>query len=453
MWRSALWGALLAMAAAAGHAAPVTLTAGQMRQAAVLSNQTGNFAQARDLALALIARDPKDTVALVTLVDAYSGLGDHARAAATAARAYRSAQDNDGRYLAARLAAREQIFLDHGTRAQIWLRRARQMSPNPQEAASVARDYAFIRARNPLSVTLNFGLAPSSNVNNGTWNTTQEVVIFGVPLDLPLSGDAQALSGLSVSAAGRLRYRVAQTDTSLTDVSVDLSGETYILSDAARALSPSSKGSDFSYASAAVGLEQLRAIADGKGSLSYGLDLGEVWSGGQPYYHFARVSLDRAMTLPGGDVLTTGISAERQLGDGIGDPRNLTLAHVDWSHQRQNGDRIDLTLTGIRAISFNDNYDYTGASLGVSYSLADAVAGGHLALGGEIGTRHYGISPLTLKPRDDTSFSLRATYRLDQIEYYGFSPEVTVSARQTDSNVSRYQTRDVGLELTLVSAF
>ena len=275
-----LW---LALAPAGPVSAQTTiLTLQETRETAVSAFETGAFAQAEALARALLRRDPRNVVAQIVMIEVASARGDHEAAASMAAYGYGIAETDGARFTLARLAAREHALLDHGTRAQLWLRRAREASPTEGAAREVAEDYAFIRARNPLSISVNGGVAPRSNINNGSSQSTQEVLIFGIPVTLPLSGDAQALSGTAFSLGGELAYRLDDRGDRRTTLSLAAFGETYQLSHEAKALAPTAVGSDFAYVNAELALRQERRIGQDGAVLGYGASLGTTWSGRAP---------------------------------------------------------------------------------------------------------------------------------------------------------------------------
>ena len=138
------------------------LTPDQVRGLAVQLAQAGNPAQAAGLAQALLTRNPNDVGALILLAEISADLGDFEAMADYAARAYALSPDDATTFYTARLTANAHARLEQDTRAQFWLRRARQYAPNAAEAEAVAEDFRFLRQRNPFSYRLRFGLSPSS---------------------------------------------------------------------------------------------------------------------------------------------------------------------------------------------------------------------------------------------------------------------------------------------------
>lgn len=431
----------------------LTLTPGEMRQAAALSFQKGAFDQAEALARALLRRDPRDLAAQIVMIEVASARGDHERAADMAAYGYGLAETEIARYTLARLAAREHAILEHGTRAQLWLRRAREASPTEAAAREVAEDYAFIRARNPLAVSVNGGVAPRSNVNNGSSQTTQEILIFGMPVTLPLSGDAQALSGIAYSLGGELSYRLDDRRDVRTTLTLAAFGETYTLSDEAKALAPDAVGSDFAYVNAELALRQERRVGQDGAILSYGVSAGTTWSGGAPYYDFTRLSLTYGWQNDGGMRHRLDGQTERQTARSGGDPREITEIgwRGDWTTEA--GSQMSAALRLSQSGSTNPNYDYDGISATLSWTPQAPFARGHWSISGEVGGRDFSPSLLSPDPRQDRSVSARLTYRPDSLEFYGFRPEIALTGRLNASNVARFDTNDLGLGLRIVSSF
>lgn len=446
-----LWLAIVPIRAVSAQTTILTLQ--ETRQAAVTAFETGAFAQAEALARALLRRDPRDLAAQIVMIEVASALADHERAADLAAYGYSLAETDVARFTLARLAAREHAMLEHGTRAQLWLRRAREASPTEAAARDVAEDYAFIRARNPLSVSVNGGVAPRSNINNGSSQSTQEVLIFGIPVTLPLSGDAQALSGIAYSLGGELTYRLDDRSDLRTTLSFAAFGETYQLSDEAKALAPTVNGADFAYLNAELALRQERRIGQNGAVLGYGASAGTTWSGGAAYYDFTRLSLTYGWQSDGGTRHRLDGQTERQTAKSGGAPRHIS--EIGWRGDWKTGagDQMSAALRLSQSTSPNPNYDYDGVSASLSWAPQEPFARGHWSISGEVGARNYAPSILSPDPREDRSVSARLSYRPDSFEFYGFRPEIAVTGRRNASNVARFDTRDLGLGMRIVSSF
>ena len=73
--------------------------------------------------------------------------------------------------------------------------------PDAATLEALERDFRIVRGRNPLSVALSFGVAPSSNINGGTSAETIWLYIPAFCGYIPTTpvGDALPLSGLRVN--------------------------------------------------------------------------------------------------------------------------------------------------------------------------------------------------------------------------------------------------------------
>ena len=422
----------------------------------------GEAARAAELALALLARDPDDLDALLLLARARLETGEFEGALSPALRAHALAGPGTARYLAARIVARAQAELGHYTQSQIWLRIARQDAPDPRAIQAVAEDYRAVRAVNPLAVSLNFGLAPSSNVNGGT---SAEVVwlylpMFGGYIPTTPVGDALPLSGLRVSGGASLSYRLREDERSGTFLETDIQGQTYILSDEAKQTAPEAEGSDYADLAFSEGIVH-RWLGEGaSGPSALRATAGKTWYGGEPYTRFAQVSFERAFVLDRTDRIDVSVFAdwterEEHASDGevFRDRFSSAGLRGRWTHLREGGDRTSLSL-GLRDfLTELPDTTYSGATLGAGYDWARPVLGTHLGLGAEIDWRRYDESFLEPAGRDDLRGTLRATVGLPGLEVWGFEPTVTVEASRTDSDADRIDRNALSLDLGFESTF
>ena len=486
-------------AAAALAAAPLfataqeaDLTPDQVRGLAVELAQSGNPTQAAGLAQALLARDPNDLGALILLAEISADLGDFAAMADYAARAYALSPDDATTFYTARLTANAYARLEQDTRAQFWLRRARQYAPNAAEAEAVAEDFRFLRQRNPFSYRLRFGLSPSSNINNGSASETTEIFFLGQVFESPLDNEARALSGLEVSASATLTYRLSESQDHLTTARADFSGRTYALSRSARDglqedfdnrragelalcanlgiaaadcdsnVDPVQTGSDFSDASLSFGLDHAQRFDNGWPALRTSVEIGQSWYGGAAYTRFASLSLQQ--TVPLSEISALGLSFGYTRTRYLDDPDNedgsrpnsdaLTALSVSYSRVLPSEDILRFTLGGRDSASEFTNRDYRAYSLGVSYEPQDPIFGINFGFGLNVEDRRYDVSALAGGgARNDTITSARITAQLSQFEYYGFQPVVTLDASRARSNIDLFDRDSVAVGFDLVSSF
>ena len=231
LWKAAALACLLA--GPVPLAAQVNLTADQLRGFAAELVAEGDAPRALAVTEALLNRNPQDVGALILRAQAALALGESGLALDAASTAYDAAKDDGTRYIAARLAARAHAEQRQDTRAQIWLRRARQYAPDARSAEDVAEDYRFLRDRNPWSTQLRFGVSPTNNVNNGS---SSETVLLFSPFGVArgtLNAEARALSGLAINAGATTSYRLAESRTAITFLDATADAVTYVLSETA----------------------------------------------------------------------------------------------------------------------------------------------------------------------------------------------------------------------------
>ena len=467
------------------QAQPAELSPDETRMLAIDLVNAGDYAGAVRVSQALLARDPADVGALIALARVADETGDAPRAASLAARAYAAAGTPAERFVAARIAARANLQQDRFTRTQIWLRRARQFAPDPQAAAAVAQDYAFTADLNPLTVQLDFGLRPSSNVNNGSLIDVEDANIPIVE-GFVLSRDSQALSGLAYHLGGSVQYRIRETATSATVLQGSLDGTTYrlsgsarndleaaarekdraardfalddkdFLSDEARAAAKRLRGisgSDYSYVELSGGISHRFVLPQATLPTSLSFRIGRSWYGGSPYTRFLDVGVGQSFKLSDLSRLRLFAGAERSLIDPPFDDINTLRAGGTYLRQLENGDLVSLSLSGRRSLSANSEQTYDSLRVGVDYDLASPVAGLQFVAGAAVERRHLEVSSFTGGPRTDTTLSLSLEAAITQVEFYGFRPVAEIEASRSRSNAVRFNRNALGFGIDLRSAF
>lgn len=453
----------LALAAWAGTAsAQVQTDAAGMRELALRLILAGEPERAAELAQALIARDPRDLDGLLLLSRASLEAGDW-EAALPAARAAHALAEGEARYLAARIAARAHAELGHWTRAQLWLRRAREDAPDEAAVRDLAQEFQAVRAVNPLRVSLGFGLAPSSNINGGT---SADTIWVWVPLFgggfIPTTpvGDALPLSGWRVSGNAMLSWRLAGSERSATFVEAQAAGRTYILSESARETAPEAEGSDYSDVQASLSLVHRWQGEGASGPSALRLTLGRSWYDSEPYTRFAQISWDRSFALSDSDALDLSAFAdwtERRDVDDDGEESFEDYASVGlrgrWTHGFAWGDRASLSLSLRDHLAAIPDTTWTGATIGAGYDRGEPVLGMRLGVGAEVEWRRYDDSWLEPRGREDLRGTLRATVGLPELNLWGFEPTLTLEASRTDSDADRIDKDSLTLDLGLRSSF
>ncbi|MDV7141919.1 surface lipoprotein assembly modifier [Tropicimonas sp. TH_r6] len=460
-WLSLALGASLAVGGAlSAWAETVTLSPVEMRDAAVLSLETGNAEQARRLTDALLGRDSADVEAMVLNSRALRDLGQYDAALEQARAAYRLAETDPEIYAAALARAQALSSLGARTRAQLWLRMASEHAPNEEARARAIRDFQYVRSRNRWNTRLSFSLAPTSNVNDGS---THDTISYGGLQGVVLDGAARALSGLSYSGRVTTRYRFSEGKHHQTEVGLHLFHESYILSDEAQEIAPDAEGDDFAYSSVAIGLRHKWRPGDWRTPLEFSLLYGRGWYGGEDYSRYTRSSVGRPFILSKSTLLRIEAGGEhfyRVIDDAT---QRSYHAGATLLHEFENGGGLRLSF-GLRD-SHSDlgSLDYTRKLAGIAYTLPKPVAKARATLEFDYEQKLYDAFPTldTVGPfivlrdteRLDHRRALGLSLFFDQVDYYGFSPTVTLRHAETQSTDDRYDTVDTGVHFGFRSNF
>jgi hypothetical protein len=467
-----------------------------MRGLSVGLIEEGRLAEAVALTDALIARDPSDSTALILRARVALATGDSQGAIALASRAFRASERDDARYAAARIAARGHAALRQDTRAQWWLRRAGNVAPDEAAERSVAAEFRALRQRNPLAISLQFGISPSSNVNGGSDN---DVIIIG-DFTLENSPDARPLSGLQFEGGVNLSYRLNQTERSATLLDLSIQGRTYALSEESKRrireyrqdaidsgkpkdqIPPLVRGSDFSDVVASIGFSHRWLPENARGPWSLSGTLGQTWYDGAPYVSFSQLALSKTTRFEGGRRLDLSGFFERQ-----DRPYELRFPkepppepgqRVVFETVKREGqlfalggrgrlswtrpDRNEISVTAGFRDTLNDIEDLTdvafdSVSVGATYQFAEPVFSVKLGFGADLEYRFFARTKLVdtdaFGSREDWRGNLRLIVGLPQYSYYGFEPQVIFRASRTASNAPRIDSRSLSIDFGIVSSF
>jgi len=430
----------------------ITLTPQDAYAAAVANWQAGRLDLAAGLTDALLQRSPGD-VDLLILKSRIAEKAGEAKAATTSGRqAWGNAETDSEKYAAAMVTARALLADEKHTRAQLWLRRAAHVAPNDAMHAQAARDFRVVRARNPWAVDLNFNIAPTNNVNNGSARETTQIYLFGLPFEIPLNGTARALSGLEYAAGGSARYRFKQTGTSAHDLIFQLSHRTYTLSSDARDQAPGAKGSDFAFTHGAIGYVFHNRPPNGLGPYSLRATAGQTYYGGDEYLNYLRFGGAQSIKLNDKTGLSFSGAAERQYGIAAPDA-DILRGDLRLSYKLGNIGTLGATAGHTASFSDNDQVKYSENRLGLNLHLAKPILGADVSFGLEVRQRDYPVSAFTTNGREDTEVSASINLVMTEIEKYGFNPTLSINSSQTSSNIGRYDSSKIGVSFGIRSAF
>ena len=414
----------------------------------------GETELALQIARSLLAIDPDDRDALLVVAAGAPRAGEPAEGRRAGARAFALSQTDDQRYEAARLTALAAVNEERFTLATFWLRRALTVAPNEEERKRTLRDAGGVRRANPWSTTFGFSIVPSNNVNGGA--DKNEVDDLG-NLSGNLSADALALEGVRATLNFGTKYRFYQSERDRATVGFYYQGARVQLRDETaedpRTGDPVELDSgDYSSDYMQVSLSYDRALQNG--ILGVGLAAGSFDYGGDPYYDFRRVSLNR--TIPLSDPLLLFISARREWQDF--DNANLgetmrTNVRTGLSYQFEGGNRLSGTIARVLSDGHVSSQTFEEWSFELGYSFAEPIGPVSLSLSAGVKKSDYEFYPLSADGRHDEGYFYSINLGLPDVEYAGFTPAMTITGSDTESNVGRFTRNNLSVGFSVNSAF
>lgn len=454
-----LWAAPVASQQAA-------LTVGQFQQLIVDALQAGNGPLAVETTRILLQRAPDNARALLWRTEAALLVQDYAGAVSYGRKAFWNARTNAQSFSAARLVALAHSRQQQDTRAQGWLRVARQYAPNDEARASVASDFRFLRNRNPLTVNLRFGITPTNNINGGTTNETILVPFGEQALEFTFSEDARPLSGWEISGSASATYRLHSNETSATFFDASFFGRTFVLTENSEErledVEDRDDGSDFASASLSFGLTHRFILTPGARPTAASLSFGRDFSAGTKVAETITVGASHSWKLNETD--TFGLSAlgrhsERfRENDDTGNlqlisPVRLYNVRGTWSTRTEDFGTFGVNVALIESISDDINEDYSGIRYGVNYAFPEPIFGVQIGTSVSYEERDYPALVFSTEDRQDTitTASVRATFT--DVEFFGFRPVVTAQRSVRTSDNARFDTDSFDIGFDISSSF
>ena len=434
---------------------------GSAQVAALLAATEGRHADALALARAILAASPGDAFAQYVIGTVMLWQGDLAEAERAGKAAFRAADSRVQKHESARLAATAAAAADRQIAARYWLRHAAATAPDPNRRAAALAALDRLRAATPWTARLGFGIQPSNNVNSGASSRFNE--IDGIPIVGVLSEDAVALPGTVATLDARLGYRVNASPQSRTEVSlrfdlraVELRGTPMVSSwtPADGWVETEIKNSTFGSASIELGLAHRRTATPDRGSIGLDLAAGRVWTGGTFAYDLLRLGADLT---PRGGGFFYGASLEKRVASTSARDQTIASLRGGWRGQRANGDRITLSL-GLRHVeTLRANARGTTASLQLSYAPARPL--GPLAWSASAGLGYSDYPDFNMGifavpgGRQETMGFAQIDLWAPKAGFAGFSPQITLRAVETLSNVSSFERRELSVGFGVRSEF
>lgn len=455
-----LLAALLTLWASAGAPEPQaehtrTLNMAEARILARQALHAGRFDLARDVAMILVRADPEDAYAYGVLAAAHSRLNDRKLARAAARLSYKYSDTSEEKFGAARTAAIIAFQQERPTISQAWLRLAATHADTPKKDKVLARDYARVRAANPLRFNISLSIAPSDNVNNGTDNVLE--VINGVPTLGVINRSSRALAGTVGTLDVQLHYRLGQNQSSRTTATGRLYERRVNLTNSAQAEAPDVSNSDLAQTYVETGVEHLFALGAPGNSLSVGGALGASWSGGKRSYEFAKLSLRRGVKLSKSSRLTLSGDAERRFSS-VGTQRDIDVLTLGAtvSHKLKAGGKVSLGLTLQDVVGDYVNSDYQTASLRANYTFGKQLGPMRISTGLTLGYSDFDDYRLLYTVeggRQDESIYGDVSLFFADYDFAGFAPTIRFRTGRRTSNVNRFEIDETTITLGIQSKF
>jgi tetratricopeptide (TPR) repeat protein len=507
---------ILAVFAASPSHAQTTVKGADIVRASAAALVAGDAVRAAQLAEVILAVKPNDLEALILRARAALALEDFETAKALSKRAYRATDNGAVKFSTARVAAVAHANAGEDTRAQLWLRRARQFAPDEERSNQVAQEFQVLARRNPWTTNLQFGITPSSNVNGGSTEDTlfsPLVALFNGTGISNISVDGRDLPGLEITGGLQSSYRLNASENSATFLSFGANVRRVVLQQSAideenakerarveqeaaeatvelarleaeiaalpegepipddlrnaRALASSASrrvytdqdvsGREFSSAAISAGILHRRILQDGWDPTTFRLDLNRTWYAGDPLSW--RYTASVGQTVPISDQLRLNfrVAASGREVFARNDSARYSVdsndARVGLTYRLANRDQISVSFDVKDSRSSNANNDYDQRGLYADYAFGRSFAGVQLGIGVGISERDYGFDGIVGLDRTDDIYTLNARARLTEIEYYGFQPEISLNASRTNSVNPRFDTDTLRIGFDLRSSF
>jgi hypothetical protein len=409
---------------------------------------------AADIARQMLAKDADDPFARFLLARALMEMGDLPTARAEARLAFRAARSPEQRHQAARLAAQAAWNEGRPTIAQYWLHRSAAAAPAEVSRGERLRELAAVRNANPVDLTFGFSAVPSDNVNDGA--SSEFNIIDGVPVVGWLSPDGQALPGVVSHLRAGVGYRLPDAPNLRANLLLDW--RRVDLSSDARARVPDLDPRSFDAGRIEAGLTRSWRTEGAPYMAQVGVTAGAQMDGRHLSYRYLRLDGSYARGISETTVIEVGGAVERRgQRPGTTGPDWATSVSLGFRHILPGEDII-----GARVFASHFDtpvFGRSSLSLGfdVTYRRAKPIGPAMLfARAGYAETRFddYMVGFITVPGgRQDQTFSAGLSLSFPKQEFWGFTPALSITHRETRSNVSRFETKRSGVSLGLAAQF
>jgi len=443
----------LALAAAmsltvGGHgAAQSTLEPEAARLTAAQLLSRGHAQAAAQITDVLVLRDPKDSTSLILNAHARRTMGDNTRARQAARQGWQTADRPVERYGAAMAMAQALSSDGAKTRAQFWLRRAAHVAPDARTRARAIRDYRYVSTTNPWSVNLSFSFDPSDNVNGAPSDNTFVLggLIFTNPTAVPISG-------VVLRQNTALRYNFGISSTERNFVALNWTESHTVFTDNDVPLGVSASDFAFRRVQAQFGRDFTTGPEAPRQTLS--LSIGRLWSANDPLADEVKVDWRQTYARPEQRLFSwnAGFGYSHRKDSDLRSGVTATLGSY-WARPTASGGRLSWNAEVGRTDTDSRALTHTTLSAGVQYTFAEQVLGATAQIALNAQAKQYDDPLYGPDPRADLGAVVSTSLVFTDFDTYGFAPKLTFEARKTNSNITRFETENFGLNMGFQSLF
>lgn len=441
----------------------VELTPEEARNVSIAAINQGDIATAQTLSDALLFRNSNDVTALIVRGRVAIAAGEFELARRLSSRAYDVSENADIRFTAARLVALSHANQEQFTRSQMWLRRARQVAPDDEARIIAATDFQAVQAQNPLSISLDFGIVPSNNVNNGSSNETVTAPDWANFLrsflgsaaitsdKVDLSASSKSLAGYNIQGGMHLGYDVRRTETSRTTLTFGATFNQVVFTPQVERDNPTINPNSYSYQTLKFGFDHAWAAATG--FFSFAPEVSQMWYGGSVYQKGLRLSASRYLPINERNALTFTPHYALTAYEGSGDKTHDVGVSVNWQHALENRGHLSVNFDASKISATDPKKASVGGGLSASYAHPEQVLG--MQLSGSVGQSWRRFDGWNGGPgtRSDATTRVGLNAAFPAVEIYGFQPVVSLNASITQSDRDLYDKNVSGFGLNFRSAF
>lgn len=441
----------LALACALGLTVPAwtqtALTPKEARVAASHLLQAGQPSAAVEILDVLVARDGDDAASHILLAHAHRMRGQYPEAYTSAKAGWRASQGDLEAYGAAIAAAQALSKMDKKSRSQLWLRRAADVAPTDQMRQRAERDFQYVRMTNPLSVHLSFSINPNDNVNNAPINNTMVVggLVFTDRTLIPLSG-------IEIETGIKLRYNYNITQTKRDFVTVSFDATDVIITDKNKPDRVDASDFRFRRIQAAFGRDfQSSRDAPRRTVVT---TIGRIWYGGEHLSDQIELAFSESRRLAPDQGLTwyTSLGYTDRKDNSKRSGTDARLGST-WSKGLADGSVFKLTGRLSRVDTDSAALTHTGAMVTASYRLGKATLGAETEFSVTTDYELYDKALYGPEAREDKGITLSTSFLLKDLDTHGFAPKITLRASRTNSNIERFKTKSIGVNIGFESVF